>query len=239
MTSMLQDERILTLLSALDAEMLSRCNFHLGGGSRIGLELDGYRDSRNLDFLCSDGEGYADLRHATSSFGLDALFTPEARKSLHLPGAPRFDQLGIRFSVEIGGGTVGVELIREARIELDPGVRVEGCPVACLSIADGYAEKLLANSDRWADRQRLSRDLIDLSALRGRFGEIPESAWAKVEEAYRSSCRQDLLKALLAFLENEAHQKQCFESLQVVDPARILAGASQLLMDLEAPSQAS
>jgi hypothetical protein len=234
-----QHRRILALLAAFDAGRLASCNFLFGGGTRIALELDEYRDSLAIDFLCSDAEGYGDLRFAASLRGYDALFKPEARRELRLPREMRIDQAGIRFPVELEGSMIRVELIREARIELDPGARLDWCPVRCLSVPDCYAEKLLANADRWADRQALSRDLIDLSALRRKRGAIPESAWTKVQAAYRAAGRDDLLKALLAFLENEPHQQRCFKGLNIEAPAEILAGVSQLLMDLEAPSQAS
>jgi len=234
-----QHRKVLALLGAFEAALLSRCNVLFGGGTRIALELDEYRDSHDIDFLCSDGEGYADLRFAASSRGYDALFKPESRKRFALPREMRIDQYGIRFPVEMEGSAIRVELIREARIDLEPGVRLGWCPVDCLSIIDCYTEKLLANSDRWADRQVLSRDLIDLSALRQRIGPIPEAAWEKVEGAYRAAGRADLLKALLVFLQDGNHRQRCFQGLNIDDPEQILAGASQLVMDLEAPSQAS
>jgi hypothetical protein len=234
-----QHRKVLALLAAFDAGLLSRCNFLFGGGTRIALELDEYRDSHDIDFLCSDAEGYAELRFAASSRGYDALFRPEARGDVSLPREMRIDQYGIRFPAEIGASVIRVELIREARIDLDAGVRLPWCPVSCLPVADCYAEKLLANSDRWADRQVLSRDLIDLSVLRRRIGPIPDSAWEKVDGAYRAAGRADLLKALLAFLEDGHHRQRCFQGLNVENPAEILAGASQLVMDLEAPNRAS
>jgi hypothetical protein len=228
--------RLLELLASFDAGLLSRCSFLFGGGARIVLQLGEYRESHGLCFLCSDPEGYAELRFQAASRGYDALFVPEARPALHLPGEPRIDMHGIRFAVEMEGSAIGVELVREPRIELDPGVRPDWSPVDCLSLADCYAEKLLANSDRWADREALSRDLIDLSALRRRTGPVPDTAWEKAEQAYKTSVRNDLLKAVAAFLGDVPHQQRCAEGLQLAEPAEILAAASQLLLDLEAPS---
>jgi hypothetical protein len=226
---------VLELLAAFDAGLLARCRFLFGGGTRIVLELDEYRESLDVDFLCSDAEGYAELRFQASSRGYDPLFKADARRGLHLPREMRIDQYGIRFPVEIEGSSIRVELIREARIELDAGVRPDWSPVDCLSISDCYAEKLLANSDRWPDRQVLARDLIDLSALRDRVGPVPERAWQKVEEAYRTACRDDLLKALVAFSGDVSLQRRCFQGLRIEDPAKLLTGASKLLLDLEAP----
>jgi hypothetical protein len=228
--------RIQVLLAAFDASLLSRCNALFGGGARIVLELGEYRESHGIFFRCSDAEGYAELRFAVSSLGYAVLFRPDRPKGLHSSREIQFNQYGFRFSVEVDGETIQVEIFREARIELDPGVRLERSFVDCLSLVDCYAEKLMANSDRWMNREALSRDLIDLSALRSRVGPIPELAWQKVEEAYRTDGRNALLKAVLAFTSDTSHQRRCFEGLQVDDPEDILSSAAQFILDLEAPS---
>jgi nucleotidyltransferase AbiEii toxin of type IV toxin-antitoxin system len=227
--------KVLELVSAFDAGLLARCRFLFGGGTRIVLELDEYRESLDVDFLCSAAEGYAELRFQASSRGYDALFKAEARRGLHLPREMRIDQYGIRFPVEIAGSPIRVELIREARIELDAGVRPDWSPVDCLALTDCFAEKLLANSDRWPDRQVLSRDLIDLGALRQRIGPIPDGAWAKVEPAYKAAARDDLRKALTAFLGDAAYQRRCFESFQIDEPDEILEGMKLLIQELAGP----
>ena len=135
------------------------------------------------------------------------------------------------FSVEIEG-QIRVELIREARIDLDRGARPAWSPVDCLSLTDCWAEKLLANSDRWADRQFLSRDLIDLGALRWKLGPVSESVWRKTEAAYKTAVRDDLRKALSAFGQDSAHQQRCFEGLQVDNPEEIRQGLTLLEQDI-------
>ena len=228
--------KLLELLAAFDADLLTRCRFLFGGGTRIVLELDEYRESLDVDFLCSAAEGYAELRFQASSRGYDSLFKADALRKLHLPREMRIDQYGIRFPVEIEGGLVRVELIREARIDLDPGVRPGWSPVDCLTLTDCFAEKLLANSDRWSDRQVFSRDLIDLGALRSTIGPIPDDTWAKVEAAYKTATRDDLRKALTAFLGDAAYQRRCFEGLRIDEPREIHQGMEALLQDLGGPS---
>lgn len=231
-----QHRKVQSLLAAFDAGLLARCRFLFGGGTRIVLDLDEYRESHDVDFLCSNAEGYAELRSQASSRGYDSLFQVEARRRFNLPREMRIDQYGIRFPVEVEGRLIKVELIREARIELDSGVRPDWSPVDCLGISDCFAEKLLANSDRWPDRQVFSRDLIDLSALRHRIGPIPDRAWGKVEPAYRTAARDDLLKALTAFLGDVSYQGRCFEGLRIEGSHEILAGMEALLQDLTVPS---
>ena len=229
-----QHRNVAALLTAFDSERLSRCKFLFGGGTRIVLELNEYRVSHDVDFLCSDSEGYSELRFAASMGGYSSLFRSKADVDLGFPREMRIDQYGIRFPVTIAGDVIRVELIREARIELDAATRPAWSPVDCLSLTDCYAEKLLANADRWADKQVLSRDLIDLSALRHHIGPIPATAWRKVEVAYQTAAREDLRKALAAFYHDPLHQQRCFEGLQIKETQGIMEGLSLLIQDLGA-----
>lgn len=224
-----QHRSVAALLQAMQAETLARCRFLFGGGTRIVLDLSEYRESLDVDFLCSDASGYSDLRFLASTRGYAGLFTEDGLSRVELQREMRIDQYGIRFPAVCDGALLKVELIREARIDLGAGSRPEWSPVECLSIPDCYTEKILANSDRWADRQVLSRDLIDLAALRMRFGAIPDEAWSKAEGAYKSAAWMDLRKALEAFLSDTVHQKACFQGLQVADPVSLLEGAALLL----------
>ena len=220
------------ILGLLRADVLRRCRFLFGGGTRIVLDLGEYRESKDIDFLCSDPQGYSDLRFDASRQGYPALFTAEGLERLELPREMRIDQYGIRFTVVLGTTALRIELIREARIDLGPGELPSWSPVDCLSIPDCYAEKLLANSDRWADRQILSRDLMDLAALRARNGPIPDAAWRKVEAAYRSAPAEDLRKALDLVNGNPEYRQRCWQGLEVQDPAPLLTGLHLLGRDL-------
>jgi Nucleotidyl transferase AbiEii toxin, Type IV TA system len=229
-------QKVVAVLGALRSDVLARCRFWFGGGTRIVLELDEYRESRDIDFLCSDAAGYGELRLLASTGSYPALFTEEGCARLGFPREIRIDQYGIRFPVQLDGESLKVELIREARIELSAGVRPAWSPVDCLVIADCYAEKLLASSDRWADRQFLSRDLLDLAALRATCGPIPETAWEKAEKAYRSAPRDDLRKALTAFERDDSYQARCFAGLAAAEPARLREGLAALHKDLGLPA---
>jgi hypothetical protein len=226
---------VLDVLSLLRADVLQRCRCLFGGGTRIVLELGEYRESKDIDFLCSDPQGYADLRFDASRQGYPALFTAEGLERLQFPREMRIDQYGIRFT-GIGAMPLRIELIREARIELGPAERPDWSPVDCLSIPDCYAEKLLANSDRWADRQILSRDLMDLAALRAKCGPVPESAWKKVGSAYKSAPEEDLGKALALVEGNDPYRERCFQGLEIREPTELLKGLELLRGDLGSQS---
>ena len=229
---------VLKILQALRADVLRGCKFLFGGGTRIVLDLGEYRESKDIDFLCSDPQGYADLRFEVSRHGYPALFTSEGLGRFQFPREMRIDQYGIRFTTISGETPLRVELIREARIFLDAGLdageRPSWSPVDCLSISDCYAEKLLANSDRWADRQILSRDLVDLMALRLHRGPIPAAAWRKVTEAYKAAAAEDLQKATALFSENAEYQRRCILGLDLRQPESLLRGLD--LLRQEAPA---
>jgi hypothetical protein len=206
---------IADVLDSFDAAALARLRCYFAGGTRIAIDLGEFRESRDIDFLCSDAAAYAELRFAIRERGYPALFRSAYTDRLTFPRQPRSDQYGIRFPAVIAGTTLRIELIREARVELGEPVFPTWTGVPCISIADCYTEKLLANSDRWADHDTLARDLIDLAALRERHGPIPDSSWNAAENAYRAAIRSDLGKAARAFLEDAAFRTRCFRGLAI------------------------
>jgi hypothetical protein len=109
---------------------------------------------------------------------------------LLIPGAEiplarpiRRDQYGVRTWLEVGGATIKLEMIQEGRITV-AGANVPELPVKVLARTDLFAEKLLANADRWADASILFRDIIDLAAMTSAWGPIPTDAWGKARDAY-------------------------------------------------------
>lgn len=195
------------VLDALDANVLAQTSFRFGGGTCLALAHGEYRLSRGLDFICSDAEGYAELRFAVRERGYDALFPVAGRANLGFPREIRADQYGLRFPVIVEGVSIRVEMIREARITLGAAEQAAWTSVPLLSIADAFAEKLLANSDRWADRDDLARDLVDFAVLRVAHGPIPEAAWVAAERAYRAGPVGDLRKAAERFLAEPEYQQ--------------------------------
>lgn len=221
---------ILTLLSRIDASLFESCGAWFAGGTRIVLDLDEYRESIDVDFLCANSRGYADLRSSARRKGPAVLFADT--DGLHFPREVRTDQYGIRFVVEQSETRLKMEIVSEGRIELASGESRDWSPVRCLARVDCFAEKLLANSDRWPDRQVLSRDLVDLAAMRRAWGPVPVAAWEKAEAAYGEWARRDLFKALEAFESNPDYSRRCFEGLNITDPGPIREGLDLLRGDL-------
>ena len=202
-------QRILQLLSALDGEFLRQSECYFGGGTAIVMLLAEYRESRDIDFLCSSIEGYRAIRNVVFDHGLKTLF----KQSIKELRDTRSDQYGVRSVLEVEGEGISFEIVREGRIHLT-GEDQPSLLVQTLSRVDLFAEKLLANTDRFNDEAVSSRDLIDLAMMIKGWGRIPVEAWNKVEIAYGDSVVQAFAKGI-EFLARPKYFESCCEKLKL------------------------
>ena len=140
-------QRIQWLLGQLNPDLLSRTQCYFGGGTAIVLKLDEYRESVDVDFLCASHDGYRELRNTVNQNSLGDLL----RQPVPLAREVKADRYGIRTFCLVDGVPIKLEVVREDRIPLS-GQTEPDFPIPMLSQIDMYAEKLLANTDRWADR---------------------------------------------------------------------------------------
>ena len=157
--------RIATVLQALDADALLANACLFGGGTAMALRFGEYRESVDIGFLVSRVDGYRQLRQR--------LMGPDGLRAITRPGQVltpsreiRADQYGMRTLLQVDGADIKLEIVLEARIELEapcPDDRL--CGVATLTPLDMATSKLLANADRWRDDAVLCRDLIDLAMM--------------------------------------------------------------------------
>lgn len=216
-------KRVLKLLNAMSRDALRETACYFGGGTRIVLELDEYRESLDVDFLCADQEGYRTLRNNISSNSLGALF----KKPPKLARDVRADMYGIRTFIEIDSEAVKFEIIREARVPL-VGTDVSDIPVACLDHPTAAAEKFLANTDRGLDKSTRSRDLIDLAFMAGSWQSDHLSKGLELAEtAYGESVRRQLTSSLARF-EDADYRKQCTKELGVTNTKVMNRGLKRL-----------
>ena len=133
----------------------------LGGGTAIVLQLEEYRESVDIDFLCSDIEAYRTLRSAISApNSLGTLM----RTPIQYGREVRTERDKISTRALVDEIQIKVEFVLEGRIKITGAVDSEvGVPV--LDRTDMYAEKLLANEDRCLDRSVMNRDAIDLAMM--------------------------------------------------------------------------
>ena len=219
---------ILGILNSLDPEIFYETGAFFGGGTLITLLHEEYRWSKDIDFICPVGPGYRRLRQivAENNFKPSALFANTG--SLEFPRDLIANQYGVRFAVISDGTPIKFEIDAEARIDLEPPEKRDWLNVPCLSHVDRYAEKLLANADRWLDTSIQSRDLIDLAILR-LHDEQSQQAIDKAEEAY--PVLSPLEKSLQKFQGSKEYRHKCFSALEITNRCVIMDGIDLLAAD--------
>lgn len=216
---------VIRALKALDGRFLERAQCYFGGGTRIVLALGEYRESADVDLLCSSREGYRALRSMVSGRSLGRI----ASARVGLVREVLADRYGIRTVLDIGGEPLKFEIILEGRIDLSGG-RENGIPVPALDARSCFAEKFLANADRWNDESVLGRDIIDLSFMVARWGREPlHEGLALASAAYGRAARSSAHRAATKLLERPAWRRRCVAALGVSDTRTLVSGARVLV----------
>ena len=215
-------QRIAHVLAALDGPKLRQHGCLFGGGTCIALRYGEYRESVDIDFLVSDAAGYRELRQLlTGPGGLGTITHPHAQPLVALREI-RADQYGIRTQVQMDGQAIKLEIVREARIALEPPMADDTvCGVSTLTWLDLATSKLLANSDRQADDGVFSRDVIDL-AMMGLPLPALRAALAKATEAYGPSVARDLGKAIDRLHNRTGWLERCMQAMAIHMPKAVL-----------------
>jgi hypothetical protein len=183
------------------------------------MELDEYRESLDIDLLCADIVGYRNIRSQISEYSLGSLLA----LPLSFAREVRSDRYGIRTFFDIEGEKVKFEIVAEGRISLAAQV-LPGLPVLCLDRVSCFAEKLLANTDRWADRSVLSRDIIDIAFMVSHWGDIPPEAITLAENAYGISVLKSLRNAVAMVQSDDSYLDGCIATMAIKDTERLKNG---------------
>lgn len=210
------------ILIALNAEFLCESKCYFGGGTRIVMELHEYRESLDIDLLCADIIGYRTIRSTVSDHSLGALMA----KELPLAREVRADRYGIRTFFDIEGTKIKFEIVSEGRINLT-AIKTDKMPIPVLDRISCFAEKLLANADRWGDRSVMSRDIVDIAFMVIHWGMIPQEAFVIAENAYGSVIRKNLINAVTLMQTDNIYRNHCIDALDaldVTDEERLQAG---------------
>lgn len=216
--------QVVEMLCGLDRAFLAEAQCYFGGGTRIILELGEYRESKDIDFLCSSRDGYRRLRETVSESSLGALVATE----LALAREVRADQYGIRTFLDDGRARIKFEIIHEARIDLDCE-NIAGLPVACLTRRHCFAEKFLANADRGLDASTLSRDIVDLAfMIEGWSKADADTGLAIARSAYGDAVHRSLAAVTAKMREDRTYRNRCIEGLAIAQPKVMTAGIRAL-----------
>jgi hypothetical protein len=215
------------VLESLDAGLLTDAHCWFGGGTRIAMELDEYRESQDIDFLCADIRGYRLLRSGASERSLGALL-PRFPAGVTLQRDVRSDQYGIRTVFLVDGEPVKFEIILEARIPL-AGTKLDAIAAPALDRSSCFAEKWLANADRWNDSSVLSRDAMDLAFMLMAWDRAEAIAGAELAmRAYGDAVRKAAAGAVAKLQSDRAYRRRCVEQLAIEDPKTLAGGLKKL-----------
>jgi hypothetical protein len=207
----------------MDPTFLARASCFFGGGTQLAMALGEYRESRDIDFLCSQRSGVRALREEVTNRSLGGVL----RNRLELVRDVRTDRDGIRTFLLVDAIRLKFEIVFEGRIDLKGAVDPE-LGVPALRPEYAVAEKLLANADRGLDESTLARDLIDLAFAAACFGRPTfDAGLALAEEAYGAAVRRYLDASLVAFRQR-ARAAQCIKSLAIDDTATLRKGLRAL-----------
>lgn len=213
------------VLSRLNGNFLGHAKCFFGGGTRIALELNEYRESADIDFLCSDREGYRELRSTIRHNSLGELTSVP----IALLREVRADQYGIRTVLQIGDEPIKFEIVNEARIDLS-GVLVDRLHVRCLDRACCFSEKVLANDDRGLDESVSSRDVIDVAYMIEAWGmHAFIEGTHKARDAYGTGVEASLRASARKLMRNQAYFKKCVTSLGITDLNTLVSGLGRIV----------
>jgi len=149
---------------------------------------------------------------------------PKSKRGVSLLRDVRADQYGIRTVFGVDGNPLKFEIILEARIHV-ASMKVRGIPVPALDRVSSFAEKWLANADRWNDTAVLSRDAIDLAFMLTAWDIKDAVAGAEMAaDAYGNAVARAARAASTKLLEYPAYRKQCIENLAITDAKRLMSG---------------
>lgn len=197
----LRHRLIQSVLTQFNASFLIQNRIYFGGGTRISMELDEYRESVNIDFLCPDKASYRAVRETVTEHSLGHLVQQE----FDYPRNIRFDRYGVRTFIRWQGELVKLEIISCDDYDLN-SAKLAGVPVSVIDRTGCFTTKLLANADRGLSPP--FKDILDLLMMQATWGEIPEQSWKAAEQQYGSAVKAAYMTTLQSVLKNWARVEQ-------------------------------
>jgi Nucleotidyl transferase AbiEii toxin, Type IV TA system len=83
---------VASLLERMNAKLLSEARCYFGGGTQLAMTYGEYRESRDVDFLCSSRDGFRRLREQVTQSSLGGIVA----RRVKLAREVRADRDGIR-----------------------------------------------------------------------------------------------------------------------------------------------
>lgn len=205
------------ILSRFNPDFLRDNNILFGGGTRIALELDEFRESVDIDLFCIGKEAYRAARSTITNISFGQLLRQDNTLALWNNRDIRADRDAIRALLDGPQRPIKLEIINFSNDRLRPNTQQTCFPIPCINHEGCFATKLTANADRY---QNHIKDILDLCMMRREWGKIPSSAWEIACDEYGdrviSSALGEALRQLMAY--HHSHINHAIESLHMPRP---------------------
>lgn len=201
---------ISSALENFNSEFLFENNIIFGGGTRIALEINEFRESIDIDFLCPNKESYKAVREQVTNLSLGSL----VKKDFKYIREIRADRYAVRTVIEHKSTAIKLEFVSFDNYKLKWLSNRERFPVPFLDHNSCYYTKLLANSDRKLEYPY--KDIMDILAMRAEWGAIPQDAIKLASEHYgRKTVVGSLIDALEHIQNNNEAYFKCATELSI------------------------
>ena len=168
-------------LENFNADFFCTNNILFGGGTRIALELDEYRESIDIDFLCPNRSSYRAVREQVTNTSLGDL----VKKDFNYAREIRADRDAVRTIISHKGINIKLEFVSFDNYELESIFNVEEFPIPAIDQISCFYTKLLANADRKLIEPY--KDIFDILAMYHSWGSIPKQSVILAEQHYGDS----------------------------------------------------
>ena len=120
------------------------------------------------------------------------------------------------------------KIVHEGRIDVSGSMDAD-LSLPALDEHSCFAEKFLANADRWADESVFSRDVIDLAFMMESWGsDAAAQGHALACAAYGDLTADCAKRAARKLLDDTAYLKRCVESLRVTETGKLASGLRKI-----------
>jgi hypothetical protein len=200
-------QKIASVLKSMNVDLLTKAECYFAGGTAITLQINEYRESVDIDFICSSKEGYKLLRNSISH-DLGNILTKPIK---HIRDV-RIEREKFSTFLDIEGTPIKIEFLAEGNTSISGAMNTDlGVPT--LSRTDMFAQKLMANADRGGDKATLSRDIVDLSFMIREWGHIPLESWSKAYESYGDYLINGFFTGI-QLIQNKPYLESCLSKMK-------------------------
>lgn len=196
-------------LENFNKKFLEKNHILFGGGTRISLEIDEYRESIDIDFLCQDKSSYRAVREQVTNLTLGELVIKDFTYAREI----RSSRDSVITLLDCSGEKIKLEFVCFDNYELTRGEDQSLFPVPYIDHTSCFYTKLLSNADRALSPPY--KDVLDIVAMVWKWGSIPEEALEHARSHYSTDVDRKLARALEHMVVNKQKYYQASKDMSI------------------------